>query len=89
MSARASSSSSSSSSTPASARAYGSWAELAADPDLDVIYVATPHNAHHEAAKLCLEAGKAVLCEKPITLDADSAADLGPAPAGSADAAAD
>jgi predicted dehydrogenase len=57
-------------------RAYGSWAELAADPDLDVIYVATPHNAHHAAAKLCLEAGKAVLCEKPITLDADSAADL-------------
>jgi len=57
-------------------RAYGSWAELAADPELDVIYVATPHNAHHAAAKLCLEAGKAVLCEKPLTLDADSAADL-------------
>lgn len=45
-------------------RAYGSWAELANDPDLDVIYVATPHNAHHAAARLCLEAGKAVLCEK-------------------------
>ena len=31
-------------------RAYGSWAELAADADVDVIYVATPHAAHHEAA---------------------------------------
>jgi predicted dehydrogenase len=57
-------------------RAYGSWAELAADPDLDVIYVATPHSAHHAASKLCLLAGKAVLCEKPITLDRAAAADL-------------
>lgn len=57
-------------------RAYGSWDELAADPDLDVIYVATPHSAHHAAAKLCLRAGKAVLCEKPITLDLAGAEDL-------------
>jgi predicted dehydrogenase len=57
-------------------RAYGSWAELAADPDLDVIYVATPHSAHHAASSLCLRAGKAVLCEKPITLDRASAEDL-------------
>ncbi|MEV0385733.1 Gfo/Idh/MocA family oxidoreductase [Nonomuraea sp. NPDC050643] len=57
-------------------RAYGSWAELAADPDVDVVYVATPHVAHHAAAHLCLSAGKPVLCEKPITLDRASAADL-------------
>jgi predicted dehydrogenase len=57
-------------------RAYGSWAELAADPDLDVIYVATPHNAHHAATKACLQAGRAVLCEKPFTLDHASAQDL-------------
>ncbi|GAA5177720.1 Gfo/Idh/MocA family oxidoreductase [Rugosimonospora acidiphila] len=57
-------------------RAYGSWAELAADPEIDVVYVATPHSAHHEAARLCLEAGKAVLCEKPMTLDLASAQDL-------------
>src|SRR5262249_21535628 len=44
-------------------RAYGSWAELAADPEVDVVYVATPHSAHHAAARLCLESGKAVLCE--------------------------
>jgi predicted dehydrogenase len=49
-------------------RAHGSWAELAADPGVDVIYVATPQNAHHTAVRECLRAGKAVLCEKPFTL---------------------
>ncbi|SCF36225.1 Gfo/Idh/MocA family protein [Micromonospora mirobrigensis] len=57
-------------------RAYASWAELAADPDLDVVYVATPHAAHHEAAMACLDGGKAVLVEKPITLDRAGAAEL-------------
>jgi predicted dehydrogenase len=50
-------------------RAYGSWAELAADPDVDVVYVATPHSAHDAATRTCLAAGRAVLCEKPLTLD--------------------
>lgn len=50
-------------------RAYGSWAELAADQEIDVVYVATPHSAHYEAALLCLEAGRAVLCEKPFTIN--------------------
>jgi predicted dehydrogenase len=57
-------------------RAYGSWAELAADPSLDVIYVATPHSGHHAATRLCLEAGRAVLVEKPFTLDLATAEDL-------------
>jgi predicted dehydrogenase len=57
-------------------RAYGSWAELAADPDIDVVYVANPHAAHHAATRLLLSSGKAVLCEKPITLDLASAQDL-------------
>lgn len=57
-------------------RAYGSWAELAADPDVDVVYVATPHAAHRAAAGLCLEAGRAVLCEKAFTLNAREAAEL-------------
>jgi hypothetical protein len=48
-------------------RAYGTWQELAADPEVDVVYVATPHSAHHAATTICLNAGKAVLCEKPFT----------------------
>lgn len=57
-------------------RAHGDWAALAADEDVDVIYVATPHSAHRAAAGLCLEAGKPVLCEKPFTLNAAEAAEL-------------
>jgi predicted dehydrogenase len=57
-------------------RAYGSWASLATDDSLDVIYVATPHNAHHAAAKVCLESGRPVLVEKPFTLDAATSEDL-------------
>ena len=51
------------------ARAHGSYEELAADPDVDVIYVATPHSRHLEDVRLCFEAGKAVLCEKALTLN--------------------
>jgi predicted dehydrogenase len=57
-------------------KAYGSYQELAADPDIDIVYIATPHPMHRAAARLCLEAGKAVLCEKPFTLNAREAADL-------------
>jgi predicted dehydrogenase len=55
------------------AKAYGSYEELVADPDLDVIYIATTHNAHFENAKLALNARKHVLLEKPFTLDAKEA----------------
>jgi predicted dehydrogenase len=57
-------------------RAHGSWRELAEDPDVDVIYLAAPHSAHHAAARLCLEAGKPVLVEKPLTLDHPTASEL-------------
>ncbi|WP_030208291.1 Gfo/Idh/MocA family protein [Streptomyces bikiniensis] len=57
-------------------RAYGEWAGLFADADVDVVYVATPHHAHRAAAGLALEAGKAVLCEKALTLNAREAAEL-------------
>ncbi|QNA73087.1 Gfo/Idh/MocA family oxidoreductase [Streptomyces sp. So13.3] len=57
-------------------RAYGSWAELAQDDSLDVVYVATPHSAHRAAAGLCLEAGRAVLCEKAFTVNVREAAEL-------------
>ncbi|GLZ81674.1 oxidoreductase [Actinorhabdospora filicis] len=50
-------------------RAHGSWAELAADPGVDIIYIATTHNAHYDAAELCLRAGKPVLVEKPVTVN--------------------
>ncbi|MGW4052055.1 Gfo/Idh/MocA family protein [Streptomyces sp. NPDC004779] len=57
-------------------RAYGDWDGLFADPEVDVVYVATPHHAHREAAGRALEAGKAVLCEKAFTLNAREAEEL-------------
>ncbi|MFG3015578.1 Gfo/Idh/MocA family protein [Streptomyces cinerochromogenes] len=57
-------------------RAYGDWESLAADADVDVVYVATPHAAHRAAAGLCLEAGRNVLCEKPFTLNLREAEEL-------------
>jgi predicted dehydrogenase len=57
-------------------RAHGSWQDLAEDPDVDVVYVANPHVAHHAATTTCLTAGKPVLCEKPFTLDATTTQDL-------------
>jgi predicted dehydrogenase len=57
-------------------RAYGSWRELADDGDIDVVYVATPHSAHYAATRILLEAGRAVLCEKPFTLDLTTTVEL-------------
>lgn len=54
-------------------RSYASYGELAADPDVDVVYVATPHPFHAENVELCLRAGKAVLCEKPFAMNAAEA----------------
>ncbi len=54
-------------------RAHGSYEALAADPDIDVIYVSTPHPFHAEGARLALEHGKHVLVEKPFTLNATEA----------------
>jgi predicted dehydrogenase len=49
-------------------RAYGSYEDLVADPDIDIVYVASPHNRHAAHATLALEAGKHVLVEKAFTL---------------------
>jgi predicted dehydrogenase len=56
--------------------AYGSYAELVADPGVDVVYVATQHPWHASTARLALDAGKHVLVEKPFTMDAAEARDL-------------
>ena len=57
-------------------RSYGSYAELVADPDVDVVYIATTHGQHHEHALLCLRAGKPVLVEKAFTLNARQAREV-------------
>lgn len=46
--------------------AYGSYLELAQDPDIDVVYIGSPNSLHREHSLLCLEHGKAVICEKPF-----------------------
>jgi scyllo-inositol 2-dehydrogenase (NADP+) len=50
-------------------RTYGSYEELASDPDIDVVYIATPHNLHCENTLLCLDKGRNVLCEKPFAVN--------------------
>lgn len=57
-------------------KAYGSYEELVQDPEIDLIYVATPHSHHYEHVKLCLEHGKNVLCEKALTVNAGQAEEL-------------
>jgi predicted dehydrogenase len=57
-------------------RAYGSYEELVQDPDLDAIYVASPHSAHHDHALLALEAGKPVLVEKAFAISAAEAEEV-------------
>lgn len=52
---------------------YSNYADLANDPNVDVIYIATPHPMHAENILTCLEGGKAVLCEKPFTINAREA----------------
>jgi predicted dehydrogenase len=56
--------------------AHPSYEDLVADPDVDIIYVSTPHPFHAANASLALEAGKHVLVEKPITLNAAEAKKL-------------
>ncbi|KQQ65857.1 Gfo/Idh/MocA family protein [Microbacterium sp. Leaf320] len=58
------------------AHAHPSYDALVADPDVDIIYVSTPHPMHHKAARLALEAGKHVLVEKAFTLNRGEAEDL-------------
>ena len=51
-------------------KAYGSYEELVQDPEVELIYVATPHSHHYECGKLCLENGKPALVEKAFCVNA-------------------
>ena len=56
---------------PSSAKGYGSYEEFVKDPNIDIVYVATPHSHHYQNCMLALEAGKHVLCEKAFTVNAE------------------
>lgn len=57
-------------------KAYGSYEELVNDPEVELIYVASPHSHHYPHAKLCLEHGKHVLLEKAFTVNVSQAEEL-------------
>lgn len=57
-------------------KAYGSYEEMLSDPQVELVYVATPHSHHYRYAKMCLEYGKHVLVEKAFTVNAWQAEEL-------------
>lgn len=57
-------------------KAYGSYEALADDPEVDLIYIATPHSHHFENTKMCLLKNKPVLCEKAFTVNTPQAEEL-------------
>ncbi|NER14038.1 Gfo/Idh/MocA family oxidoreductase [Leptobacterium flavescens] len=52
-------------------RSYGTYNELVEDPEVDIVYIATPHVFHYENSLLCLRNRKAVLCEKPLAMNTE------------------
>ena len=56
--------------------AYGSYADLVADPEVDAVYIGTPHSFHKAHSILCMNAGKHVLCEKPFAINANEAREM-------------
>ncbi|MCQ2247669.1 MAG: Gfo/Idh/MocA family oxidoreductase [Treponema sp.] len=57
-------------------KAYGSYEELLSDPQVDLVYVATPHSEHYANMKMCISHKKAVLCEKAFTRNAAEAREI-------------
>ncbi len=57
-------------------KAYGSYEEMLSDPEVDLVYVASPHSCHFSHAKMCLMHGKHVLLEKAFTVNATEAEEL-------------
>ena len=58
------------------AKAYGSYEDMVRDPEIDLVYIATPHSHHYEHSMLCIEHGKHVLVEKAFTANAGQAEKL-------------
>ena len=54
-------------------KAYGSYEEMLSDPEVQLVYITTPHSHHYEQMMMCLEYGKNVICEKAFTVNADMA----------------
>lgn len=57
-------------------KAYGNWQDLINDPEIDVVHVASPNFLHYTHAKAALEAGKHVVCEKPLAMNAAESGEL-------------
>ena len=57
-------------------KAYGSYSALTDDPEVDVVYIGTPHSFHLENSVMCMKAGKSVLCEKALTINAREAEEM-------------
>ena len=58
------------------AHAYGSYEEILSCPDLDIVYIASPHSGHYEHTRMCLTKGIPVLCEKPLAMNLAQARDM-------------
>lgn len=57
-------------------KAYGSYEELVADPEVEFVYIATPHSRHFDDMKLCIRHKKPVLCEKAFTMNSQQAKEI-------------
>lgn len=57
-------------------KAYGSYEEMLADDNIELVYIATPNSHHYEHMKLCIEHGKHVLCEKAFTINSTEAEEI-------------
>jgi predicted dehydrogenase len=55
---------------------YGSYEELVSDPELEIVYIASPHSFHHDHAILCVKHNKAVICEKAFAINSHEAKDM-------------
>lgn len=56
--------------------AFGSYEEMLADDEIELVYIATPHSHHYQHMKMCLDAGKHVLCEKSFTVNEKQAKEI-------------